>query len=49
MRISIGQIIVLLLFLFLLFGDFKTTKKKLISLFKQVNTFFQEKNRKKGT
>jgi Sec-independent protein translocase protein TatA len=49
MRISIGQIIVLLLLLFLLFGDFQTAKKKLIVLIKQVGDLFQEKNRKKGT
>ncbi len=49
MRISIGQIIVLLLLLFLLFGDLQAAKKKLVFLIKQVGNLFQEKNRKKGT
>nr|BBC77925.1 Sec-independent protein translocase component tatA [Nitzschia palea] len=49
MRISIGQIIVLILLLFLLFGDFQDMKKKLSALLKQVNSFFYHKNRKKGT
>lgn len=49
MRISIGQIIILALLLFLLFGDFQSAKKKLRTILKQVNDLFQEKNRKKGT
>lgn len=49
MRISIGQIIILIGIFFLLFGDFQATKKKLILSLKQINKFFQEKNRKKGT
>lgn len=48
MRISLGQIIVLGLIFFLLFGDFHYTKKKLTALLKQINNFFQKKNRKKG-
>ena len=49
MRISVGQLVILLLILFLLFGDFQTAKKKLISSTKQINKFFQKENRKKGT
>lgn len=49
MRISIGQIIILVIILFLLFGDFQSLRKKLTIVFKQVNNFLQEKNRKKGT
>lgn len=49
MRIGIGQIVIVILLLFLLFGDFQNAKKRLITLLKQINNFFQEKNRKKGT
>jgi len=49
MRISIGQIIILLLIIFLLFGDFKTLKKKLTNVFRQLKKLNKEKNRKKGT
>ena len=49
MRISIGQIIILLIISFLLFGDFDNLKKKLINFLKQVNKFANDKNRKKGT
>lgn len=49
MRISVGQIIILVIILFLLFGDFQSVKKKLTTGLKQINNFLQEKNRKKGT
>lgn len=49
MRISIGQILVLILLLFLLFGDFREVRKKVAALLKQIDHFFQQKNRKKGT
>lgn len=49
MRISIGQIIILVVILFLLFGDFQSMKKKLTTVLKQINNFSQEKNRRKGT
>lgn len=49
MRISIGQITILVLLLFLLFGDIQNVKKRLTAFLKQLNVFFQHKNRKKGT
>lgn len=49
MRISIGQILVLIVIFFLLFGDFQQAKKKITTLLKQINNIFTEKNRKKGT
>nr|YP_009495564.1 tatAE [Nitzschia sp. (in: diatoms)]AWQ64294.1 tatAE [Nitzschia sp. (in: diatoms)]BBC77758.1 Sec-independent protein translocase component tatA [Nitzschia sp. NIES-3581]BCQ06497.1 Sec-independent protein translocase component tatA [Nitzschia putrida] len=49
MRISIGQIIVVIIILFLLFGDLQSAKKGLLNVTKQINKIFQEKNRKKGT
>ncbi len=49
MRISIGQIIILAIILFLLFGDFQNMKKRLTMTLKQINNFLKEKNRKKGT
>lgn len=49
MRISIGQILILLLISFLLFGDFKKTKKKIQNSLKNISNVFNEKNRKKGT
>lgn len=45
MRISIGQIIVLLIILFLLFGDLNVAKKRLQNFSKQVNKLLQ-KNKK---
>jgi hypothetical protein len=49
MRISIGQILILLIISFLLFGDFDNLKKKLTDFSKKINTFLNKKNRKKGT
>lgn len=49
MRISIGQILILLIISFLLFGDFDNLKKKLIKLLTRVNKLINDKNRKKGT
>ena len=49
MRISIGQIIILLTISFLLFGDVKSAKNKLKKLFKKVQIFLNDKTRKKGT
>lgn len=48
MRISLGQIIVLLLISFLLFGDLKTLKKNTTNILKKLTDFFNNKNRKKG-
>ena len=49
MRISIGQIFVLLTISFLLFGDVQSLKNKIEDLFKKTKMFLKEKNRKKGT
>jgi hypothetical protein len=49
MRISIGQILILLIISFLLFGDFDDLKKRLVGFSTQINKFLNEKNRKKGT
>lgn len=48
-NISFGQILVLAIICFLLFGDFFNLKKKLAALKKQFNDTFFKKNRKKGT
>lgn len=49
MRISIGQILVLLIIIFLLFGDFNALKKKITSLLRQITQLANQKNKKKGT
>ena len=49
MRIGIGQIFVLLMISFLLFGDVQGLKSKMEDLFKKTKIFLKEKNRKKGT
>jgi Flp pilus assembly pilin Flp len=49
MRVSLGQILILLLISFLLFGDLKTIKKNITNVFKKLNAFFNKKNRKKGS
>lgn len=52
MRISIGQILILVMISFLLFGDFNSLKKKLTSFLTHINKFVNNKNdtnRKKGT
>ena len=49
MRISVGQILILLIISFLLFGDIDRLKKKLKDLPKKVRVFLKEKKtRKKG-
>lgn len=48
MRTSIGQIIILLLLIFLLFGDFQKTKKKVKTTLKEISNFLKKQNRKKG-
>ena len=48
MRISIGQIIILILIAFFLFGDFQNFKKKLNSSFKQLKKLMKKEDRKKG-
>lgn len=48
-NISIGQILVLILICFLLFGDFHTIKQKGKTTIKQINTYLTTKNKKKGT
>lgn len=49
MKISIGQILMLLIVSFLLFGDFDNLKKRLINFSTQINKFLNDANRKKGT
>ena len=49
MRISIGQIFIVLIISFLLFGDINTLKNKSKKLFKKIEMFLAQKNRKKGT
>ena len=48
-NISFGQILVLLLICFLLFGDYVNVKKKLTGFVKKSLNFFFKKNRKKGS
>ena len=48
-NISFGQILVLLLICFLLFGDFVSVKKKFIGFVKKSLNIFLKKNRKKGS
>ena len=51
MRIGIGQILVLLIASFLLFGDFENIKKKVIDIIKPITNFLngnKKKTRKKG-
>jgi Sec-independent protein translocase protein TatA len=48
-NISFGQILLLLLLCFLLFGDFYKLKKKLIEIGKQINNYLLKNNRKKGS
>lgn len=48
MRISLGQIIVLTLITFLLFGDLQSAQKKLKSVLKKTTEFTNGKSRKKG-
>lgn len=49
-NIGFGQIIILLLLCFLLFGDFFSLKKKLVDLGKNINSYLSQKNnRKKGS
>jgi Flp pilus assembly pilin Flp len=51
MRISIGQMLLLVIISFLLFGDFNSFKKTLTNLLTQINKFVNNKNdtnRKKG-
>lgn len=48
-NISFGQVIVLIVLCFLLFGDFFILKKKLNQLKKQFYNFIETKNRKKGS
>lgn len=47
MRINIGQILILSVVVFLLFGDVENLKKKLKTFSKKIKTFLQEKDRKK--
>ena len=49
MRISIGQILVVLVISFLLFGDIQSLKSKLKHFSKKIKVLLKEKNRKKGT
>lgn len=48
-NIGFGQILVLILLCFLLFGDFSSLKKKLINVGKQINNYLSKNNRKKGS
>jgi hypothetical protein len=49
MRISIGQIIILLTISFLLFGDVQNAKNTFKKLLKKMKLFLNDKTRKKGT
>ena len=48
-NISFGQILILLLVCFLLFGDFASLKKKLVTIFKKGFNAIEKTNRKKGS
>lgn len=48
-NVGFGQILVLILLCFLLFGDFFSFKKKLIDISKQINNYLSKNNRKKGS
>ena len=48
MRISFGQIIIVLLISTLLFGDVKKIKEKILTIIKKINKSFTNNNRKKG-
>ena len=48
-NVGFGQILVLVLLCFLLFGDFSSLKKKLIDTGKQINNYLSKDNRKKGS
>ena len=48
-NVSFGQILILLLICFLLFGDFNSLKKKLVNTFKKGFNLFEKTNRKKGS
>jgi hypothetical protein len=48
-NVGFGQILVLILLCFLLFGDFFSLKKKLIDIGKQINNYLSKNNRKKGS
>ena len=48
-NISFGQILILILICFLLFGDFVSVKKKLSAFVKNSLDFFFKKYRKKGS
>lgn len=47
-NIGLGQILVLLLLCFLLFGDFSSIKKSFIDVSKSINDFLFKNNRRKG-
>ena len=42
MRISIGQIVIIILIVMLLFGDLKKLRKKLKTTISQLNKFFKQ-------
>lgn len=48
MRISVGQILILSIISFLLFGNVKNLKSNLKNLFKKIKISAKRKNRKKG-
>ena len=48
-NLGLGQVIILLLLCFLLFGDFSGMKKKIVSIAKQTSACLSENNRKKGS
>lgn len=47
-NIGLGQILVLLLLCFFLFGDFSSLKKSFINTSKSINDFLFKNSRKKG-
>lgn len=48
-NVGFGQIIILLLLCFLLFGDLSSLKKKLTDIGKQTSAYLSKNNRKKGS
>ena len=48
-NVGFGQILVLVLLCFLLFGDLSNLKKKLIEVSKQINNYLSKNDRKKGS
>ena len=48
-NVGFGQILVLVLLCFLLFGDFSSFKKKFVDAGKQIKNYLSKNDRKKGS